>query len=77
MDVCTDSGKYATASDGAWSVPYYELYGGPVTLSPIEWRQYIISGKHILYGSGGIIPGGTYNHPYGGTIYKGHVHQGL
>lgn len=36
-----------------------EEYAGPVTLSLSQWRDYVASGKNVLYGSGGIIPNGT------------------
>jgi len=37
-----------------------ENYVPPVTLSLPEWQQYVASGKNVLLGSGGVIPGGTY-----------------
>ena len=55
-----------------------EKYGGPVTLSLPEWQQYVASGYNTLYGSGGVIPGGTMNTAFGGggAVYSGHVRQG-
>lgn len=54
-----------------------EEYTPPVTLSFPEWKQYIVDGKHILLGSGGVIPGGTINTPFGGSaVYRGHIRQG-
>jgi len=55
-----------------------EEYAGPVTLSLPKWRNYIASGNHILLGSGGVIPGGTTQTPFGGggAVYFGHVQQG-
>jgi|APSaa5957512535_1039671.scaffolds.fasta_scaffold153550_1 hypothetical protein len=56
-----------------------ENYSGPVTLSLPEWRKYVASGKNVLYGSGGVIPGGTMNTPFGGggAVYAGNVRQGI
>lgn len=56
----------------------YETYSGPVTLSLPEWRDYVASGKNVLYGSGGVIPGGTIQTPFGlsGSVYRGHVRSG-
>jgi hypothetical protein len=54
-------------------VDIYEGYVAPVTLSFPEWQKYIASGNNILLGSGGVIPGGT----VGGSVYKGHVRQGI
>jgi hypothetical protein len=58
--------------------PSQENYSGPVTLSLPEWKNYVASGKHVLYGSGGVIPGGTVSTPFGGggAVYSGHVRQG-
>lgn len=55
-----------------------ENYSGPVTLSLPEWKEYVASGKNILYGSGGIIPGGTIQTAGGnsGAVYSGLVRQG-
>ena len=55
-----------------------ENYSGPVTLSLPEWQQYVASGKNVLYGSGGVIPGGTVQTPFGGggAVYSGQVRQG-
>lgn len=55
-----------------------EEYAGPVTLSFPEWQNYVSSGKHILYGSGGVIPGGTMRTPFGlsGAVYSGRVRSG-
>jgi len=52
-----------------------EDYSGPVTLSYPEWIDYLDQGKNVLYGSGGVIPGGTVNLPFGasGSVYKGQV----
>ena len=56
-----------------------EKYGGPVTLPLNEWREYVASGKNTLYGSGGVIPGGTMSTPFGGggAVYAGTVRQGI
>lgn len=56
-----------------------ERYGGPVTLPLNEWREYVASGKNTLYGSGGVIPGGTVSTPFGGggAVYAGTVRQGI
>ena len=56
-----------------------ENYGGPVTLSLPAWRQYLAQGKNVLYGSGGVIPGGTVSTPFGGggAVFAGHVRQGI
>jgi hypothetical protein len=56
-----------------------EKYGGPVTLPLDEWREYVASGKNTLYGSGGVIPGGTMSTPFGGggAVYAGTVRQGI
>jgi hypothetical protein len=56
-----------------------EPYSGPVTLTLNEWQEYVASGKNILYGSGGVIPGGTMSIPFGsgGSVYLGHVRQGI
>ena len=55
-----------------------ENYVPPVTLSLPEWQQYVASGKNVLLGSGGVIPGGTMQTPFGGggAVYRGHVRQG-
>lgn len=55
-----------------------EEYVPPVTLSLSEWRKYIATGNNVLLGSGGVIPGGTIQTPFGGggAVYKGHVRQG-
>lgn len=55
-----------------------EHYTPPVTMSLPEWRQYISSGNNVLLGSGGVIPNGTVNIPFGGNgaVYSGHVRQG-
>lgn len=51
-----------------------EEYSGPVTLSLPEWNLYVSEGKNVLYGSGGVIPGGTFNTPFGGgSVYKGNI----
>lgn len=68
-------------SKNTWTYKYeatVEEYGGPVTLPLNEWQKYVASGKHILYGSGGIIPGGTTTTAFGnsGSVYKGLVRQG-
>jgi hypothetical protein len=45
-----------------------------VTLSLHEWNQYVSRGYNILYGSVGVIPGGTTNTLWrNGTVYKGRV----
>ena len=56
-----------------------ENYGGPVTLSLPAWRQYVAQGKNVLYGSGGVIPGGTVSTPFGGggAVFAGNVRQGI
>lgn len=55
-----------------------ELYVPPVTLSYPQWVQYVSSGKNVLYGSGGVIPGGTVQTAFGGSgaVYRGNVRQG-
>jgi len=55
-----------------------ELYVPPVTLSYPQWVQYVSSGKNVLYGSGGVIPGGTIQTAFGGSgaVYRGNVRQG-
>jgi len=55
-----------------------ESYSGPVTLSLPEWNRYVSNGLNVLYGSGGVIPGGTIQTPGGnsGAVYRGHVRQG-
>jgi hypothetical protein len=55
-----------------------ETYTPPVTLSLPEWQQYVASGNNVLLGSGGVIPGGTKQMPFGGggVVYKGHMRQG-
>ena len=52
-----------------------EDYSGPVTLSYPEWIDYLDQGKNVLYGSGGIIPGGTLYLPFenSGSVYKGKI----
>lgn len=57
---------------------YIEEYTPPVTLPFPIWKQYIADRKHILLGSGGVIPGGTMRTPFGGggAVYKGYVRQG-
>lgn len=56
-----------------------ERYGGPVTLPLNEWQEYVASGKNTLYGSGGVIPGGTMSTPFGGNgaVFAGNVRQGF
>lgn len=56
-----------------------EGYGGPVTLPLDQWREYVVSGKNTLYGSGGVIPGGTMTTPFGGNgaVFAGNVRQGI
>ena len=56
-----------------------EKYGGPVTLPLNEWQEYVASGKNTLYGSGGVIPGGTMGTPFGGNgaVFAGTVRQGI
>jgi len=56
-----------------------EKYSGPVTLPLNEWKDYVASGKNTLYGSGGVIPGGTVSTPFGGggAVYSGTVRQGM
>ena len=63
--------------ENTWTLT--ENYSGPVTLSLPEWRKYVASGKNVLYGSGGIIPRGTENTPFGGSgaVYAGNVRQGI
>jgi len=66
--------------ENTWAIPReIENYSGPVTLSLPEWRRYVAQGKNVLYGSGGIIPGGTNNLGFGGggAVYAGHVRQGM
>lgn len=55
-----------------------EKYSGPVTLSLPQWQNYVSNGKNVLYGSGGVIPGGTIRTPGGssGAVYAGRVRQG-
>jgi hypothetical protein len=55
-----------------------ETYVAPVTMSLPAWQQYVASGNNVLLGSGGIIPSGTVQMPFGGgsAVYKGHVRQG-
>ncbi len=55
-----------------------EAYSGPVTMSLPEWNKYVSSGFNVLYGSGGVIPGGTIQTAGGnsGAVYAGHVRQG-
>ena len=69
--------NYKTLSN-AWYPCTTEKYEAPVTLSLPAWRQYVASGKNTLYGSGGIIPGGTINTGFGtgGAVYRGNVFQG-
>ena len=52
-----------------------EKYQLSVTLPLHKWEKYISDGKHILYGSGGIIPGGVMTTAFGnsGAVYKGKV----
>lgn len=54
-----------------------ENYSGPVTLSYPDWIRYVDEGKNVLYGSGGVIPGGTINIPFGGSgaVYKGSIYH--
>ena len=56
-----------------------EKYGGPVTLPLNKWRKYVASGKNTLYGSGGVIPGGTVTTAFGGNgaVFAGTVRQGI
>ena len=58
--------------------PMKEMYGGPVTLSLPEWKEYVASGKNTLEGSGGVIPGGTMQTAFGGggAVFAGTVRQG-
>ena len=54
-----------------------EKYGGPVTMSLNDWREYVASGKNTLEGSGGVIPSGrTQSGWTGQAVYSGHVRQG-
>jgi hypothetical protein len=55
-----------------------ETYVPPVTISLPAWQKYVASGNNVLLGSGGVIPGGTMQMPFGGgsAVYKGHVRQG-
>ena len=55
-----------------------ENYSGPVALSLPQWQDYVASGKNVLYGSGGVIPGGVEQTAGGlsGAVYAGHVRQG-
>jgi hypothetical protein len=48
-----------------------ESYEARVTMPFNEWNNYVASGLNTLY-AGAVVPGGT----YGGSVYKGHVHQG-
>ena len=52
-----------------------ENYSRPITLSYSEWIDYLNDGKNVLYGSGGVIPGGTINLPFNASnsVYKGQV----
>lgn len=56
-----------------------ENYEQRVTLPLNEWREYVISGKNTLLGSGGIIPSGNIRIPFGGnsSVLKGKVRQGI
>jgi hypothetical protein len=78
--------SYATFAS-AWRMgqPMFELFetreefAPRVTLPIGAWRDYVASGKNTLYGSGGVIPGGTVSLPGGvggGAVYAGHVRQG-
>ncbi len=56
---------------------YIEKYGGPVTMSLNDWRDYVSSGRNTLEGAGGIIPSGrTQSGWTGQAVYSGHVRQG-
>ena len=62
-------------SKNTWTKPIIEKYEAPVTLSLNEWKKYISKGKHILYVSGGVIPGGIMTTAFGnsGAVYRGNV----
>ena len=64
--------KYGDPSRG-------DSYEAPVTISLPEWQDYVASGKNVLLGSGGVIPGGTIDLGWGadGAVYKGQVRQGI
>jgi len=59
----------------SWSTGVVEKYEPPVTLPLNKWKKYISGGKHIMYGSGGVIPGGIITTAFGnsGAVYKGNV----
>ena len=61
------------------TAPGTESYTAPVTMPLHEWRKYVASGKHILQGDGGVIPGRTMQVSGGvgtGVVHGGHVRQG-
>lgn len=64
--------------EDTWKKHTIEEYTPPVTMSLPQWQNYVASGLNNLYGSGGVIPGGTVNTGWGGggAVYKGHVRQG-
>ena len=79
MNYCTSKNTWTGLRPYNVNNIVYEKYGGPVTLPFDEWREYVASGKNTLYGSGGVIPGGTMNTPFGGggAVYSGTVRQGI
>lgn len=55
-----------------------EDYTPPVTMPLWQWQEYVSAGNNVLLGSGGVIPSGTVQTPFGGggAVYQGHVRQG-
>ncbi len=43
-----------------------EQYVPRITMSLPEWQYYVANGWNTLYGSGGVIPSGTVQIPFGG-----------
>ena len=79
MNYCTSKNTWTGLRPYNINSIVRENYAGPVTLPLDEWQEYVASGKNTLYGSGGVIPGGTINTPFGGggAVYAGPVRQGI
>jgi hypothetical protein len=67
--------KYLTLKN-SW-VKNVETYAPRITLSYPEWKNYISTGKNVLYADA-VIPNGTQQTGFGqsGAVYKGVVRQG-
>ena len=82
MSYCKSSNCWSGLKEydlnGIKHTPIVEKYTPRVTIPYSEWVNYIGSGKNVILGSGGVIPGGTVNTGWGmgGSVYKGHVSQG-